>query len=613
MHFFICGIGQIKYELIFISIILLVNFSLEVYLDRLAELIEGELHHGILMRSLYATDASVYRELPLGVALPENESDVRLIVSFAGKHKIPLIPRAAGTSLAGQCVGNGLVVDLSKYMNKILEINAEESWVRVQPGVVRDELNLALEPFGLYFGPNTSTSNRCNIGGMVGNNSCGTTSIVYGSTRDHVLELRTILSNGDPAVFRSHSSEDLKQITTDQHGFESGLYEHIQELLSRPGMKELIRENYPRPGVSRRNTGYALDALIKMQPFGTNGSDFNLCSLLCGSEGTLAITTEIKLNLVPLPDPCDIVLAAHFKSIDKALRSAVLAMAFYPTACELMDKTILDCTRDNISQQKNRFFVSGDPEAILMIEFRANDPETARGKAQKLIDRLKAEGLGYAFPVVSGQDTPKVWALRNAGLGVLANIPGDKKAVACIEDTAVRIQDLPDYIRDFSKMMAGFKQKAVYYAHAGAGELHLRPVLDLKKSEDVTLFREISEASAKLVSSYKGSLSGEHGDGRVRAEFIPLVMGEEIYKLFEEIKDHWDPEGILNPGKIVRANPMDTDLRYVTDRQEPEIPTRFDFQDTGGILPEEPCVRVTGQPLMKRIAPGDGRISYGNS
>ncbi|MBT8271094.1 MAG: FAD-binding oxidoreductase, partial [Bacteroidia bacterium] len=445
---------------------------MKLYIKKLAEQLEGELHHGMLMRSMYATDASVYRELPLGVALPKNESDVRRILAFANAHQIPLIPRAAGTSLAGQCVGNGLVVDLSKYMKNILEINAEESWVRVQPGVVRDELNLALQPYGLYFGPNTSTSNRCNIGGMVGNNSCGTTSIVYGSTRDHVLELRTILSNGDLAVFQSNSTEDIKQKTHDQDSLESDLYRHIQELLSRPGMKELITESFPQPGVTRRNTGYALDALIKMQPFGINGADFNLCSLLCGSEGTLALTTEIKLGLVPLPEPCDVVLAAHFNSIDEALRSTLITMTFDPTACELMDKTILDCTRDNISQQKNRFFVSVEPEAILMIEFRANAIETAKGKAQKLIDRLQTEGLGYAFPVISGADTQKVWALRNAGLGVLANIPGDKKAVACIEDTAVRIQDLPDYIRDFSKMMSGFKQKAVYYAHAGAGELH---------------------------------------------------------------------------------------------------------------------------------------------
>ncbi|MBT8259534.1 MAG: FAD-binding protein [Bacteroidia bacterium] len=547
-------------------------------LNQLSDQLEGELHSGALIRSLYATDASVYRELPLAVALPKNELDIRLIIAFANEHKLSIIPRAAGTSLAGQCVGNGIVVDISKYMNRILEINEEEAWVRVQPGVVRDQLNEILQPHGLFFGPNTSTSNRCNIGGMVGNNSCGTTSIVYGSTREHVLELKTILSNGEVATFK----EGMDNSESDNPALH--IHDQVMELLSDEATRELIKERYPSEEVTRRNTGYALDALLRMKPFDPNGPDFNLCSLLCGSEGTLAFTTEIKLNLVPLPKPHDVVLAAHFNSIDDCLKATVIAMDHNPTACELMDKTILDCTKDNIEQSKNRFFIEGDPAGILMIEFRSESDEEAIDLASELTAQLKENELGYAFPIVKGSQTASVWSLRNAGLGVLANIPGDKKAVACIEDTAVAVKDLPQYISEFSGMMKSFNQEAVYYAHAGAGELHLRPVLNLKKSEDVKNFRTIAQASAELVKRYNGSLSGEHGDGKVRAEFIPLVLGEEVYQLLKQLKSIFDPNGIFNPGKIVDPEPMDTGLRYEPDRDEPVIRTKFNFEETGGIL-----------------------------
>jgi FAD/FMN-containing dehydrogenase/Fe-S oxidoreductase len=536
-----------------------------------------------MMQSLYATDASVYRQLPLAVALPKHEVDIQKIVKFANAQKISLIPRGAGTSLAGQCVGDGIVVDVSKYMNGILEINVEEHWVKVQPGVIRDQLNLFLKPYGLFFGPNTSTANRCNIGGMVGNNSCGSTSIVYGSTRDHVLELKTILSDGSVCTFNKidKANFDLKK---KDNSLEGHLYRTIDEILSSIENKEQIKFNYPKPSVTRRNTGYALDALLNTDVFSSSDRAFNFCNLLCGSEGTLAFSTEIKLNLVPIPKPHDVVLAAHFGSIRESMIAAVVAMDHGPTACELMDKTILDCTKDNIEQRKNRFFIEGEPEAILMIEFRADDLDEAIEQADKLVAEFRAKGIGYAFPIINGLNTTKFWELRKAGLGLLANIPGDGKAVACIEDTAVAIEDLPDYIDEFSELMKSYDQKAVYYAHAGAGEIHLRPILNLKRTEDIKAFRNISESSAKLVTKYNGSLSGEHGDGRVRAEFIPLVLGDYIYKLLNEVKQSWDPNHIFNPGKIVSAQPMDTDLRYEPDIINKELDTVFNFDETGGIL-----------------------------
>ncbi|VAV84949.1 Fe-S protein, homolog of lactate dehydrogenase SO1521 [hydrothermal vent metagenome] len=552
-------------------------------LRSLASQLEGELYYDKIMKALYATDASVYRELPLAVALPKNNTDIQTLIKFANNHKCSLIPRAAGTSLAGQCVGNGIVVDISKYMNHILEINTNENWVRVQPGVIRDELNVFLKPYGLFFGPNTSTANRCMIGGMVGNNSCGSTSIVYGSTRDHVLELKTILSDGSEAVFNAVTKSQYKE-KENTRTLESQIYKHIFDELSNSEVQNEIISEFPKASITRRNTGYAVDALLETNLFSNTNAPFNFCKLLCGSEGTLAFTTEIKLNVVPLPKPHDIVIAAHFNSINESLKATVIAMKHNPTACELMDKTILDCTKDNISQQKNRFFVQGDPESILMIEFRSDSHQEAETLANILINDLKERELGYAFPKLTGQDTTKVWELRKAGLGLLANIPGDKKAVACIEDTAVAVEELPEYIEAFTVLLKQYNQKAVYYAHAGAGELHLRPILDLKTSKDVNLFRKISEASAKLVKTYNGSLSGEHGDGRVRSEFIPLVLGKKNYTLLKRIKQTWDPNNIFNPGKIVDALPMDKMLRYEQDINLPEIDSIFNFEATGGIL-----------------------------
>jgi FAD/FMN-containing dehydrogenase/Fe-S oxidoreductase len=556
---------------------------LNTKLTSLRNQLEGELHYDNMMKALYATDASVYRELPLAVALPKSVEDIKRLIEFAQKHKLSLIPRAAGTSLAGQCVGSGIVVDISKYFNQILEINTNENWVRVQPGVVRDELNLFLEPYGLFFGPNTSTANRCMIGGMVGNNSSGSTSIIYGSTRDHVLELKTMLSDGSEVVFNHQSFKEFEK-KTDIDSLEGALYSNINKELSIREVQLEIENNFPKKTVTRRNTGYAVDALLNTRQFSEGKRDFNFCELLCGSEGTLAFTTEIKLNLVPLPKPNVVLVAAHFKSIQDSLHATIIAMRKNPTACELMDKTILDCTKGNIEQQKNRFFVEGDPEAILIIEFREDDLISAKSKAKELIMLLEEANLGYSYPLITGENSKNVWNLRKAGLGLLSNIPGDKKAVACIEDTAVAVENLPEYIEAFTALMKSYNQNAVYYAHAGAGELHLRPILDLKKSEDVKLFRDISEASAKLVKSYRGSLSGEHGDGRLRAEFIPLVLGTKNYELFKRIKHTWDPNNIFNPGKIVNAKPMDQDLRYEADVLGPKIDTIFNFDTDGGIL-----------------------------
>lgn len=552
-------------------------------LKELANQLEGELRFDSLTKVLYATDASVYREMPLAVAFPKSESDIQKLITFARTNKTSLIPRTAGTSLAGQCVGNGIVVDVSKHFTKILEFNQEEKWVRVQPGVVRDELNRYLKPFGLFFSPITSTANRAMIGGMVGNNSSGTTSIVYGTTREKVLELNTILSDGCSVIFSEIGKTEFEekcQLKT----LEGELYRQIKTELSSPQNQKNIQDNFPKKSIHRRNTGYALDYLLDSELFLEGGNPFNFCKLLAGSEGTLACTTEIKIALDPLPDPVEVVVAAHFESIHESMKAAQVAMKHPATAVELMDKIILDCTKESIAYSKNRYFVEGDPMALLMVEFTGKTEEEARQKAALLIKDLKMVDLGYAYPVIEPSMTKSAWALRSAGLGLLANIPGDKKAVACIEDTAVDIEDLADYIEEFDQMMVAYGQEPVHYAHAGAGEIHLRPILDLKKKEDQDAFYNISLDVAKLVKKYNGSLSGEHGDGRVRAPFIPLIVGEENYQLFRRVKYTWDPDNIFNPGKIVDTAPMNTSLRYEADMQTPIQQTLLNFDQVGGIL-----------------------------
>ncbi|MCC6727111.1 MAG: FAD-binding protein [Saprospiraceae bacterium] len=521
--------------------------------------------------------------MPLAVAYPRTIEDVKKLIRFATENRTSLIPRTAGTSLGGQCVGTGIVVDVSKHWNKILEINVEERWVRVQPGVIRDELNVFLAKHGLFFGPVTATSNRAMIGGMVGNNSCGATSIVHGTTRDHVLEIAAILSDGSEVVFGSIGEADFMEKTA-METLEGAAYRQLFEMLQSPENQANIRREYPKATIHRRNTGYAVDVLLDHRPFSPDGPDFNLCKLLTGSEGTLAFTTSVKLNVVPLPPPVPAVLCAHFTSLNECMEATLLAMQHRPDQCELVDKITLDCTKDNIEQSKNRFFVQGDPAAVLMVEFRRGTQDEAIAAAQNLIQNLQTAGMGYAFPIVRANRAGQVWSLRNAGLGVMSNVPGDAKPYSFVEDTAVALEDLPAYIREFDALMQGFGQNAVYYAHAGAGELHVKPVLNLKNADDVRQFRQIAEASARLVKQYNGSLSGEHGDGRVRGEFIPMMLGEANYQLLRSIKKTWDPHGIFNPGKITDAPPMDANLRYEVGAKPAEIQTVMDFSDAGGFL-----------------------------
>ncbi|QEH41624.1 FAD-binding and (Fe-S)-binding domain-containing protein [Chitinophaga sp. XS-30] len=531
----------------------------------------------------YATDASVYQEHPMGVALPKNKADICRLVKLSKTYNIPLIPRTAGTSLAGQVVGNGLVVDVSRYMNRILEVNTAEKWVRVEPGLERDVLNELLLPHGLFFGPETSTSNRAMIGGMIGNNSCGLHSMVWGTTRDNLLSVNVVLGNGNEAVFADVDEHSLQEKLA-LEGFEGSIYRSLHALLSDKDNQQAIEDGYPAKSLRRRNTGYALDALVNTTPYLGGFVPFNLSHLIAGSEGTLAFITEAKLRLMELPPKVNGLVCVHCTSLKESLQVNLIAVRHPVTASELVDDVIMNFTKDHPEHQQNRFFIAGDPAAVLMVEFMCHTEEALKAQTDAFINEVKAQGLGYAYPLLRGAEINPAWNLRKSGLGLLRNIKGDAQPVNLIEDCAVDPEYLPDYIADLQEVLRSMNLQASYYAHAGAGELHVEPLINLKSSEGKIIFRSLLAKTAAIVKKYKGSLSGEHGDGRLRGEFIRFMLGEHCYRLCKTVKQIFDPSNMLNPGKIVDPPPMDQSFRFKEPARGPKVKTHFDFSEEGGIL-----------------------------
>ena len=538
----------------------------------LAAGMSGDVRLDPLSRRLYATDASIYEIEALGVILPRSAEDVVHAVRVAGERGLSLLPRGGATSLAGQTVGSSLHVDFSRYMNAIVEIDPQSSTAIVQPGVVLDELNAAAAVHGLMFGPDVSTSSRANIGGMIGNNSCGAHSILHGKTIDHVLDLTVVLADGTVTTLDPvRDDADLLQ-RQQRGGIEGGAYRQVAGILDAFG--EEIDSGYPR--VMRRVSGYNLDALRRPAPF-------DLSRLVVGSEGTLCSVVEARLRLVPRPRR-SAVLACHFSELREAMEANLIAVQTAPAASELMDRVLMDLTRGQLEHEPRRRFLQGDPEALLCVEYYADTDEALRDRCDELETRLREAGLGYAYVRALGVAEQKsIWDLRKAGLGLLMGMKGDAKPTSGVEDTCVPLEHLPDYIDRVRDLMhAHGVPLTTFYGHASVGVIHIRPVLDLKQPQGIATLRALEERMSDWVLEYGGVMSSEHGDGLARSEWIEKMFGPRLVEAFGQVKAAFDPAGIMNPGKIVAPPPMDENLRYGERLPEEPLQTWFRYDESGG-------------------------------
>ena len=553
----------------------------------LTEQIEGEVRFDQYSKVLYSTDASLYQIEPIGVVLPKHKRDVIRTIKTAHARNVPIISRGGGTSLAGQSVGEAIVIDMSKYMDALLEVNADEQWARVQPGIVLDELNDALKPYNLMYAPDVATSSRATVGGTIGNNSAGSHSVIYGKTIDHVILLDLVLSNGEEITVEPISLDTLaaKQ-REDSH--EGHIYREICRIAAEN--TDEIRKRFPR--VLRRVAGYNLDEFVSdagskdLTPYRRDGCDaahpFNLAKIIVGSEGTLASTVEAKINLVPTPKMTALNVV-HFETLLESMEAMQPILECNPTAVELIDDTIINMTKSSLEFSRVSTFIKGDPGAILVVEFYGETEDELLEKLDGLERQMASVGLGYAFSrCMTTEEKARVWETRKAGLGLLMGMKGDRKPVGFVEDAAVAIEHLPEYVRRFAKIVADHDTTASYYAHASVGLLHNRPVVNLKSEEDIHKMHSIARHVRDLLMELGGAMSGEHGDGLVRSEWIESMFGPQIYQAFREVKSAFDPTGIMNPGKIIDSPPMTENLRFGSDYQTIKIDTYFDFSSQGG-------------------------------
>ena len=532
--------------------------------------VEGDIYFDRYSRLLYSTDASIYQIEPIGVVVPRHKSDVQAVVELANKFNVPVLPRDGGTSLAGQTVGHALVLDFSKYMQNVLEVNQEELWCRVQPGLVQDELNAYVRSMGLQFGPDTSTSNRATIGGMIGNNSAGAHSLTYGKTLDHVIELTVLLSDGSEVVLKELSSDALEG-KSQADSLEGRVHREVARLAQEHRSEILAR--YPK--IMRRVSGYNLDEFIKPQPF-------NLSRILVGSEGTLGTVVEAKMRLVPKPKwtALDVV---HFDDDLEALRASQVILETAPYALESTDKMILNLARGNIVQSQRLGFVQGNPSSLLMVEYAGDTEAQVKEQVYKLEEVRKAQHIGYAATLAfKPEEVKAVWGVRKAGLGLLLGTKGDKKPIAFVEDTAVAPAKLPEFIKRFREIITRHDAIAGYYGHCSVGCMHIRPLIDLKEASEMKKMVSIADAISDLVLEFNGAMSGEHGDGLARSHFNQKLFGAVLYEAFRQVKRVFDPKNLMNPGKIVDAPAMTESLKISPRYQTWQPETTLDFTGQGG-------------------------------
>jgi FAD/FMN-containing dehydrogenase/Fe-S oxidoreductase len=535
--------------------------------------IEGEVRFDAVSRALYATDASVYQMEPLGAVIVKSREDLIRVVRIARRFRCPITLRGGGTSQAGQAIGEGLQVDTSKYYNRLLELNARERWVRVEPGIVLDELNAQLRPHSLRFAPDVSTASRATIGGMMANNSSGARSVLYGKTIDHVIEQEAILADGSLVRFRGLTMEELGAAMQGDT-FEAECYRTVHRLAAE--CADEVERIFPK--VLRRVGGYNLDEFTRRdQPF-------NLAKMMVGSEGTLGVVLEATLNLVSLPK-AKAVLVVQFHDLLEALGAAPVILKHGPSAVEVMDKFILDHTRLSRNLQRVReTFIEGDPGAILCVEFYDDSEANLPPRLLALEQDLARQSLGYrCYRAIDAAAQGRVWNLRESALGLSMTMKEDAKSLSFVEDTAVAPEKLRDYIGRFMAIVRKHETTAGVYAHASVGCLHVRPVVNMKTADGVRKFEAIAEDVASLVLEFGGALSGEHGDGMVRSPFMRKMFGPVLFEAFRTIKRTFDPDGIFNPGKIVDSPPLTANLRFGAGYVSPDPKTFFDYSEYGGM------------------------------
>ncbi len=553
----------------------------------LSDALQGEVRFDRYSKALYSTDASLYQMQPIGVVIPMHKQDVINAIQIAAEHNVPILPRGGGTSLAGQSVGEAVVIDMSKYMNQLLEVNVDESWARVQPGIVLDELNHFLKPHGLMYAPDVATSSRANVGGTIGNNSAGAHSLIYGKTVDHVMSLELVLANADEITAAPIS---LAELRAKQQGdsLEANIYRELCRICQENEAE--IRKRYPR--ILRRVAGYNLDEFVtdagskEVTPYRRDGCNtehpFSLAKILVGSEGTLATIVEAKVNLVPIPKMTALCVV-HFETLFASMEAMKPILECQPTAVELIDKTILDMVRGSLEFSRYTTFIHGEPAALLAVEFYGETEAELHAHLDRLEKTLKQAGCGYAFVrCFTPEEKAHVWETRKAGLGLLMGMKGDAKPVGFVEDAAVPIENLPEYVRRFDEIVTAHDTTAAYYAHASVGLLHNRPIVNLKSETDIQKMHSIAREVRDLLLELDGAMSGEHGDGLVRSEWIESMFGHQIYQALRQVKNAFDATGVMNPGKIVDAPPMTENLRFGAKYNTIEIDTYFDFSNQDG-------------------------------
>ena len=538
----------------------------------LRKTITGDIKFDSYSRMLYSTDASIYQMEPIGVVLPRNTEDVIATMQICSDSKTIFLPRGGGTSLAGQTVNHGVVVDFTKYMNRILSINPEERWAIVEPGITIDALNAGLKPYGLYYTPDPTTKSRATIGGSLGNNSCGAHSVVYGKTSDQVLELDVILSNAEHVHFNTIEENALQSILSSKpDSLEKRIYTETLRLASEH--REEIDRRYPR--IQRRVSGYNLDFLRDNKPV-------NLSNMIVGSEGTLGTITAAKVKLEPIPTNIGLAIV-HFKDLFESMEATVMILDHGPSAVELVDKMILDRSKSSLGLSRQTTFIEGDPEAILLVEFFGENMKEVESKIDNMNQALQKRNLSYACSkALRPEEQRSAWAIRSAGLGLLMSVKGDSKPLPFVEDTAVSPERLPEYVRRFDSIVKSHNTYAGYYGHASVGCLHIRPMINIKTQSGLRDLVSISDQISDLVLEFNGSMSGEHGDGIVRGVWTEKMLGPKLYQAFKDLKNSFDPDNILNPGKIINTPPMTENLRLGPDQTVNEPTTVFDFSKDQG-------------------------------